>query len=71
VAWRREQREQLEIKHRENRATSRKVRPLADVTSTAYRPFGTNSLKEEALWRIDPLLSDDTVNTNRFWATAR
>jgi hypothetical protein len=23
------------------------------------------------LWRIDPLLSGDFVNRNRFWATAR
>jgi hypothetical protein len=23
------------------------------------------------LWRIDPLLSGDSVNNGRFWATAR
>jgi hypothetical protein len=23
------------------------------------------------LWRIDPLLTGDSVNSNRFWATVR
>jgi hypothetical protein len=40
TALRREQREQLESNHHENRATGRKMRPSTD----AYRPFGTNSL---------------------------
>jgi hypothetical protein len=34
-----------------------------------YRPFETNSLKEGAMWHIDPLLSDDSVNDS-FWAMA-
>jgi hypothetical protein len=35
------------------------------------RPFGTNSLKEGVMCCIDPLLSSDSVNSDRFWATAR
>jgi hypothetical protein len=35
VALRKEQREQLESKHCENRAMVRKVRPITDITSTA------------------------------------
>jgi hypothetical protein len=35
MALRRERREQLESKHRENPATWKKVRPITDVTSTA------------------------------------
>jgi hypothetical protein len=27
--------------------------------------------KVNVLWRIDPLLSGDSVNNDRFWATAR
>jgi hypothetical protein len=52
-----------EGKHHENRVTGRKVRPITDVTSTALRKeemaIGSNSLKEEAVWRVDPLLYKD------------
>jgi hypothetical protein len=53
VALRREQQEQLESKHRENRETERKVRPSTTLRKEerryACRPFGTNSFKEGAV----------------------
>jgi hypothetical protein len=33
----------------------------------ASRPFRMNSLKEEALWCIDPLLSSDSVKSGCCW----
>jgi exonuclease III len=30
------------------------------------RPFRTNTFKERAMWRIDPLLSSDSVNSDCF-----
>jgi hypothetical protein len=50
---RREQWEQFESKHHENRATGRKVRPITDVTSTALgreeMAVCPNGLKEGAM----------------------
>jgi hypothetical protein len=31
----------------------------------------TEPINTDILWRIDPLLSGDSVNSNRFWAAAR
>jgi hypothetical protein len=50
-----------------NEPWGRKVRPITDITSTALgkkkwqyadRLFGTNSLKEGAMWQVDPLLGN-------------
>jgi hypothetical protein len=52
-----------------------KVRPSTDVTITALgkeemvctcRPFGTNRLKEGAMWCIDPLLGKDLEANNEY-----
>jgi hypothetical protein len=67
AAIKREQREQLGSDHREKRATGKKARPIRDVTSKpsekkwryACRLFGTNTLKEGAMWYVDPLLSNN------------
>jgi hypothetical protein len=37
----------------------------------ASRPFGTNGLKERAMWHIDSLLIGDTVNSDRCYAMVR
>jgi hypothetical protein len=60
---RREQGEQFESKHHENRATGRKARPITDVTSAALG-------REDGSTPVDPLLSSDSVN-DRFWAKAQ
>jgi hypothetical protein len=35
-----------------------------------FATFAKELLASFILWRIDSLLSDDSVNSNRFWATA-
>jgi hypothetical protein len=49
----------------------RRRKPLEKICEYACRPFGTNSLKEGAMWRTDPLLCGNSVNSGRFWATTR
>jgi hypothetical protein len=62
VVLRRERMQRFESDHDgRNRTTGRKATPITDIASTVYgrkerrhtvRLFGTNSLKEGAVWRI-------------------
>jgi hypothetical protein len=48
-------------------------RPAQRIFLLRFFPGFHRSLEGNSqivLWRIDPLLSSDTVNNNRFWATA-
>jgi hypothetical protein len=56
------------------------VRPIADVTSIAPRNrkmavlcklFGTNSLKEGAMWHVDLLIGNDGEISNYIMAVIR
>jgi hypothetical protein len=64
----REQREQLRVNTARMKPQGRKARLITDVTSTAHgkeewqyacRLFRRNSLKEGAIWNVDPLLGND------------
>jgi hypothetical protein len=59
-----------------SRAISRvNMEPLSDVSGTLSSPiiraWCDVTYAHIILWRIDLLLSSDSVNTDRFWATAR
>jgi hypothetical protein len=49
----------------EEDAMSRNPQRRRTGDTYTVRLFGTNSLKEEAMWRIDLLLSSESVNMGR------
>jgi hypothetical protein len=74
-------REQLESNHRENRATGKEGKTAhryckhspQEKKKWRYtcRLFRTNSLKEGAVWHIDPLLGNNCKTNNETAAIAR
>jgi hypothetical protein len=64
AALRREQQEQLESNHYENRATEKEGRPITchrrrpSENKKCDKPMGTSSLEEGDNWRVDQLLGN-------------
>jgi hypothetical protein len=46
--------------------TTRRHTPEENIIHSQH----SDNLKSDILWRIDPLLSSDSVNSDHFWATA-
>jgi hypothetical protein len=70
VTVRREQREQLESNHRENRAIGVGRQGQAQLSEEKKWRYscmllGTSSFKEGAMWHVDPLLGNGRETNDR------